>query len=201
MSIVKKKQSPRIRREAHAARDHILQAAEQLLVDHGPLALKLADIAAAAGVANGTILHHFGSIDGLHAGLMERMIDQLVADILAASDTADTGDPPEAAIEALFDVFEKRGAARLAAWLELTGESKRLTHVQDAVRRVVAKRVAKGGASKALIEDMVLVSVVLAMGAGLFGRTLAELLSKPPARTRKLATALLRTHAERLRGG
>ncbi len=190
---VKAAPAKRVRREAGAARDHILQAAEALLAEQGPLALKLTEIAAAARVANATVLHHFGSIDALHAALMERMIDQLVADILASTDPNDDAiGPPEAAIQALFDVFERRGAARLAAWLELTGEVRRLTHVRDAIRRVVTKRVARGGPAKPVIEDMVLASVLLAMGAGLFGRSLAELMGKPPGRARKLATAMLR---------
>lgn len=164
-------------------------------MDQGPLALKLAEVAAAARVANATVLHHFGSIDGLHAALMERMIDQLVAQVLAATEDRGATDPPEAAIEALFDAFETRGAARLAAWLELTGEWRRLTHVQEAVQRVAAHRAARGDVGPALAEDMVLVSVALAMGAGLFGRSLAQLIGKPAGRTRQLAVGLLRAQA------
>jgi AcrR family transcriptional regulator len=202
MSIRKSRPEPsprRVRRAADASRENILQAAETLLVEQGPLALKLADVAAAAQVANATVLHHFGSIDGLHAALMERMIDQLVTSVLAAVETHHDADPPEAALQALFDAFETRGAARLAAWLELTGEWRRLTHVQDAVQKVVAQRVARGGVSPALAEDMVLVSVALAMGVGLFGRSLAQLIGKPPARTRQLAAALLRAQAALLK--
>jgi hypothetical protein len=40
--------------------------------------------------------------------------------------------------EALFDAFEAKPVARLAAWLELTGESRRLTTVREAVRSVLS---------------------------------------------------------------
>jgi AcrR family transcriptional regulator len=164
------------------------------LVEQGPLALKLADVAAAAGVANASVLHHFGSIDGLHAALMERMVSQLIAEVLALADQGGpTGDDTqEAVFEALFDVFETRNAARLAAWLELTGEWRRMTHVREAVREVVARRASFGDVTPKQAEDLVLISVTLAMGVGLFGHAMAELVGKPPSRARKLATEMLR---------
>lgn len=196
MSIRKRLTSkPRVRRHAEAARDNILTAAEKLLVEQGPLALKLAEVAAAAEVANASVLHHFGSIDGLHAALMERMTQQLVSDILAIS--AREGAPADhsrAVVQALFDVFETRGAARLAAWLEITGQWKQLSNVREAVASVVARRASFGDVSAGQAEDLVLVSVALAMGAGLFGRSLAQLVGKPPTRTRELVAGLLRAY-------
>ena len=88
----------RVRRAPEAARDNILAAAERLLVEQGPLALKLVDVAAAAGVANASVLHHFGSIDDVHAALMERMVAQLIADVHLVEDNvalvAVVGDKP-----------------------------------------------------------------------------------------------------------
>jgi AcrR family transcriptional regulator len=186
----------RIRRSAEDARDHILSAAERLLITKGPLALKLTEIASAADVANASVMHHFGSIESLRAALMDRMIGQLVADILSAPPVSAN---PESAIDAmlhaLFDVFEARGAARLAAWLELSGEAHRLKTVQDAIKQVITKRLAGGGISSAAAHDLVLVNLALAMGAGLFGRSLAELAGKPPGRTRKLAIELMKAQA------
>lgn len=193
MSIEAPAKRTRVRRSPEAARENILAAAEILLIERGPQALKLADVAAAAGVVHATVLHHFGSIADVHTALMERMIRQLVAQILET----DNPDEPvatraESGARALFDAFESRGAARLAAWLELTGESRRLTLVREAVNEVVANRLAPKGLDPAAAEDLVLVSVALAMGVGLFGDSLAELMGKPPGRTRELAANLLR---------
>lgn len=183
----------RVRREAGAARDNILNAAEKLLLEEGPLALKLADVASAAGVANASVIHHFGSIDGLHAALMERMVNQLIAAVMAIADEGGDRDVTQQAVnEALFDVFETRGAARLAAWLELTGEWRRMTHVRDAVGTVLARRVSYGDVNPQQAGDLILISVTLAMGAGLFGRALAELVGRPPGRTRQVAADMLR---------
>jgi AcrR family transcriptional regulator len=182
-----------MRRAPEDARANILTAAEKLLVSKGPLALKLADIALAAKVANASVLHHFGSIDGLHAALMERMVSQLIADVMAIADEGGgREDQQEAVFHALFDVFENRNAARLAAWLELTGEWRRMTHIRDAVREVVLRRASFGDVTPRQAEDLVLISVTLAMGVGLFGHSLAELVGKPTGRTRKVATDMLR---------
>ena len=183
---------PRVRRSPAAARENILAAAEALLTDKGPQALKLADVAKAAGVVHATVLHHFGSISDVHAALAERMIRDLVVRIL---DTP----PPEggpawrslSGIEALFDAFEAPGAAKLAAWMQLTDETKRLTVVSEAVQSVVTGRVMREGLDEALARDLVLISVVMALGTGLFGKTLAVLTGAAPERPRELAMELL----------
>lgn len=195
--------APRLRRSPEAARENILAAAEALLMKSGPQALKLADVAAQAGVANATVLHHFDSIDGVQTALMERMVAQLVEQILAIQPEATPADPlalRETGMQALFDAFETRGAARLAAWLELTGEWRRLTSVRKAVQEVVARNLPLTGLEAKAMEDLVLVSVVMAMGVGLFGRPLATLMGRPAGHTRTLAEALLRLQAETLAG-
>lgn len=196
---IRKISKVRVRRAPEAARENILAAAEALLVEHGPLSLKLAEVAAAAGVANASVLHHFESIDGLHAALMQRMVQQLVADILAIGEQAgDREMKHEAVVQALFDVFETRGAARLAAWLELTGEWRRLTHVRAAVTEVVTRRAAFGDVDAKQAADLVLISVTLAMGAGLFGPSLAALMGSPSGRTRKIAADMLSAYTSAL---
>lgn len=200
MSIEPSAKAPRrVRRSPEAARENILAAAEALLTDKGPQALKLADVAKAAGVVHATVLHHFGSITDVHAALAERMIRDLVEKIL---DTP----PPEtgpawrslSGIDALFDAFEAPGAARLAAWMQLTDETRRLTIVGEAVQSVVTGRVMREGLDAAQARDLVLVSVLLALGSGLFGKSLAALTGAPPERPRELAMELMRLRVEAL---
>jgi TetR/AcrR family transcriptional regulator, repressor for neighboring sulfatase len=194
MSIRKKPVKTRTRRSPEASRDNILAAAEALLLAKGPQALKLTDLAARAGIAHATILHHFGSIADVQTALMERMIRQLVDQLLEAHQrTPVEGRHPEVGLQAMFDTFEGKGAARLAAWLELTGEVKRLTMVRDAVRSVVASRAALDGLPRSVAENHALVGIVLAMGTGLFGRSLAELMDRPAGTTRQLALEFLGT--------
>lgn len=198
MSTTKKTRPPRVRRSPEAARENILAAAETLLVEKGPQALKLADVAAGAGVANATVLHHFGSVDGVQTALMERMIAQLVERLLASAPEGDVAKLRGTGFQTLFDSFETRGAARLAAWLELTGEWRRVTSVRKAVQEIVARNLTRTGLTPATAENLVLVSVVLAMGVGLFGRSVGTLMGKPPGRARKLAEDMLLLQTEAL---
>ncbi len=185
------KPAPRVRRSPEASRDNILIAAERLLVRTGPQTLRLADVAKEAGVANATVLHHFGTIDAVQAALMEKMIVELVSGLLAMDVPEDPRAARAAAMQNLFDAFETKGAARLAAWLEMTGESRRLSSVRSAVQTVVRQKIGASAADEDWLEDAVLISVILAIGVGLFGPTLGELLGKPKGRARAVALKLL----------
>jgi AcrR family transcriptional regulator len=196
---INNKPAPRIRRSPEESRSNILSAAESLLVAEGPQSLRLADVAKAAGVANATVLHHFGSIDAVQKALMERMIADLVASILAVEVPLD--DPAAArgvGLKTLFDAFETRGAARLAAWLELTDETSRLTLVREAVQEVAQKKMVNAGIPADMAEDLILLSVTLAIGVGLFGPSLGQLIGKPPERARELTLQMLLANLERL---
>ena len=190
MSIEKTKM-PRIRRSPEASRENILIAAESLLVEQGPQSLRLADVAKAAGVANATVLHHFGTIDGVQTALMEKMIGELVSGLLEMHLPDDPREARSVAISRLFDAFGNKGAARLAAWLELTDESRRLRTVREAVQTIIRQKINQPELSEAQLEDSVLISVILAIGVGLFGPTLGELLGKPSDRARQIAVKLL----------
>ncbi len=183
----------RRRRLPEAARENILGAAEAMLISDGPQSLKLADVARAAGVSNATVLHHFGSITEVQTALMERMVRQLVDEVLMINEhTADSAQSAAEGVTALFDAFEAKGAARLAAWLELTGEARRLTLVRSAVREVIDARVGQYARVPAeALEDFMLASITMALAAGLFGPTLADLMDKPKGRTREVVLSLL----------
>jgi AcrR family transcriptional regulator len=189
----------RQRRSPEAARENVLAAAQMILLESGPQNLKLAEVASTAGVVNATVLHHFKSIDGLQNALMARMVEQLVGRIVAITGVA--GDPVRTADEsltALFDAFEDRGAARLAAWLELTGESRRLTVVRTAVRQVIDARMSLNAAIPPEdVEDFILACISIALGVGLFGATLSAQLDRPESRARDLALALVREQMAR----
>lgn len=181
----------RVRRSPEASRDNILVAAERLLVSQGPQSLRLADVAKEAGVANATVLHHFGTIDGVQTALMEKMIVELVSSLLAMDIPDDPKAARIAALQNLFDAFESKGAARLAAWLELTDESRRLRTVREAVQTVMRRKIRPVDGDEGKLEDQILISVILAIGVGLFGPTLGELLGKPPGRAQAVALKLL----------
>lgn len=195
MSIEATVPKTRVRRSPEAARENILAAAEAILVEQGPQAIKLADVAKAAGVVHANLIHHFGSIAGVETALMERMIRRLadrVLEILNADDAV-----LGVGAQALFDAFEAKGAARLAAWLELTGEGRRMTLVRAVVDEVVDTRLARdAGVAREAAVDFILLNIIMAVGVGLFGPTLSELLGRPPQRARELALELIQARIE-----
>ncbi len=142
------------------------------------------------------MLHHFASIGGVQTALMERMVTRLVTRILAVNEAAALGWGPQADI-ALFDAFEEHGAARLAAWLVMTGEAVRLSVVRQAVDDVVTRTLARlpTPPDRAVVEDVALAGITMALGAGLFGQTLSGLLGKPPGSARAATLAALGARA------
>ena len=205
----------RRRRSPEAARENILAAAEAILTASGPQDLKLTEVARRAGVSAAAVLHHFASINGVQAALMERMVTNLVARIVAITATTPDHILSEEADTALFDAFEAQGAARLAAWLVMTGEAARLSVVRRAVDQVVQLMldhlplihpgmqagVAPAPPPRAVIEDMILASITAALGAGLFGAPLSTLLGRPPGSARQAIMAALDTHWQKAETG
>ena len=190
MSIRKNKQ-PRIRRTPEESRANILSSAERLLTEQGPQTLRLADVAKEAGVANATVLHHFGTIDGVHTALMERMIAELVEKVMAIELTEDTEVSRAQALTTLFEAFEQKQASKLAAWLELTHQAGRLTNVRQVVRDVTRTKFHHQNVPEDVVEDVMLVCITLALGVGLFGQTLSEMLGKPSSRAKEMALSVL----------
>lgn len=192
MSIEAPAPKTRVRRTPEAARENILAAAEALLVSQGPQAIKLADVAKGAGVVHANVIHHFGSIAGVETALMELMIRRLADQVLEILNREDAALGVGA--QALFDAFETKGAARLAAWLELTGEGRRMTLVRSVVDEVVDTRLARdAGVARDVAVDFILLNIIMAVGVGLFGPTLSELLGRPPGRARELALEMIQS--------
>ncbi len=56
-----------------SAKERILDAYEEILIEQGPGGVTLEAVAALAGVSKGGLLYHFGSKDALVDGLMKRL--------------------------------------------------------------------------------------------------------------------------------
>jgi AcrR family transcriptional regulator len=116
--------APRRRRSAEDARRAILEVAQKRLVEGGPEALRLQDIASDLGLSHPAILHHFGSREGLLQALARHGLAALQEDLLPALER-----PPEEVggadgiLERAFATLGDRGHARLLAWLALSGRA------------------------------------------------------------------------------
>ncbi len=111
-------QEKRIRRRPEDARALILNAAEAVIGDGGPAALRLQDVARQAGVSHPTILHHFGSREGLLRELNLRGLEALTASVLERMN-AKSGDE---SIKATFAAY-RGGLAQRLIWLMQSQEA------------------------------------------------------------------------------
>ncbi|MEE3327036.1 MAG: helix-turn-helix domain-containing protein [Myxococcota bacterium] len=104
----------RRRRSAGVAREEILSAAQRLLSHGGPDAIRLQDIARDVGISHPTILHHFGSRDGLIEALDARAI-QALSDDVARILQSDQEPVPAELVERVAETMDQQGLARLVA--------------------------------------------------------------------------------------
>jgi AcrR family transcriptional regulator len=194
----------RIRRTAESARAAILDVAEQRLRDAGPDALRLQDVAAAAGMSHSTLLHHFGSREGLMQAVIERAALSLQEDLVRALGP----DQPDgtAMLERVANTFIERGHARVIAWLLLTGHNPLVTPAAHAGWQAIAKathaRRGKKGKKPPSFEDTqftVLLSWMAVFAQAIAGRALSETAGLPgdaatEKRFRSWLAGLLETH-------
>ena len=114
---------PRRRRSAENARREILDAAQKRLVQGGPEALRLQDIAADVGISHPAIVHHFGSRDGLVQALVERHAEELRDDLIRILGDPEAEYPASVVLDRVFATLGDRGNARLMAWRALSGQN------------------------------------------------------------------------------
>jgi AcrR family transcriptional regulator len=149
---------PRRRRTAEEARTAILDAAEQRLVEAGPAGIRLQEVAADVGVSHPTVLHHFGSREGLVKAVVARALDSLHARLLEAmTDAPKEPSQAEAMLDAVFAAFSS-GHARAFLWLALSGyapamEELRVRSFAEAVHRVRRAKHAELGRRVPPFED------------------------------------------------
>jgi AcrR family transcriptional regulator len=111
----------RRRRSPEQARNEILDAAERRLAAGGPEAIRLKEIAADAGMSHPTLLHHFGSRQGLVEALAQRTMRGLASDLLAAIHSPGPVASAPATLDRVFQILSEAGHARLLVWRVLAG--------------------------------------------------------------------------------
>ncbi len=177
----------RPRRSADETRSEILDAAQHRLVDGGPDAIRLQEIARDVGISHPTILHHFGSRNGLMQALEERATRALTEEVgrvllggVRAEEDASGADLLDSVARAMSD----RGLARLVAWWVLNDPGAD----SDEARRIVARvvelirvRLAEGGEaagrrlpSREEIAFSVRLAVLAMFGDALIGPSLGQ---------------------------
>jgi TetR/AcrR family transcriptional regulator, repressor for neighboring sulfatase len=102
----------RIRRTPQDARALILDAAEKSMAVDGPAGIRLKDVAKQAGVSHPTILHHFGSREGLVRALNLRTLEDLRTALVGGMNAGNGDD----GIALTFAAY-RNGLAQRMVWL------------------------------------------------------------------------------------
>jgi TetR/AcrR family transcriptional regulator, repressor for neighboring sulfatase len=169
----------RRRLDAADARESILAAAEGLLVEGGPDALRLTEVATRAGVSHPNVLYHFGSVGELQAQLAQRVAVRLAGEMAAVFAEGMSGKfPLDHAIEAVFRVFDEHGFGRLLAWLELSKNEPTfdaLASKLEVLRKVITSHPLLAGEEnerrRRRVVPIIELVIVSAIGYGLVGKT------------------------------
>lgn len=111
----------RARRSPEQAQALILAAAEELLIEGGPLAVQVRAVAERVGMTDAGVYHHFGTREALLVALLRhggRRLRQAVASTIATS--AENGADVESLIESIAALY-RDGYAALAIALHAAG--------------------------------------------------------------------------------
>jgi AcrR family transcriptional regulator len=102
-----------------AYQEAILDAAKALFSQQGYESVKMADIAAEAGMAKGTLYNYFDSKEAVFGALAERSRESVIETIREATANVESLHKPRAFLEALFDFLD--GDAPMArVYMEVT---------------------------------------------------------------------------------
>ena len=134
-------QPTRIRRTPEEAKQLILEAAQQRLIEFGIRGLTIKDVAADTSINHGTLLHHFGSAEGMRMALLKKMTGELIEDMseLLASDPT-----TEDSIVRLFELMNSTGHIKLSAWrameegaeVDSEMESEKISGLHDIINQI-----------------------------------------------------------------
>ena len=159
----------RIRRTPEDAKALILDAAESAMTAGGPSGLRLQDVAKKAGVSHPTILHHFGSREGLVRALNVRAVHAVKTTVISHMGPGDEG------LRATFAAY-RGGLAQRMLWLMQAGDTPApngLSAMEEIVAAVHAERIKQGRPSHppdmADTRAIVHLVVITAFGDALIG--------------------------------
>ena len=183
MSITLRNRKRLTQEESRAA---AVAAARDLLLEQGAAAITLKAVAARVSRTHANLLHHFGSVAGLHRALAEDIAVTVSASITAAIARRRQGLATERdVVDAMFDAFADQGAGELIGWIALTRQRDALKPVIDTIAAIVADFRAAGDDRP--MDKVTLGLVLLAIGDSLVGEEVAEGTGQVRAAVREIA--------------
>lgn len=181
---------PRKRLASGESRSVAIAAARQLLRDEGVAAVTLKSVAGRVGRTHANLLHHFGSVAGLHRALAEDIAATVSSSIIEAIGRRRRGEASERdVVDAMFDAFAAERVGELIGWIALTRQREAFEPVVATVRAIVEDFRAAGDVRP--MDRVTLGLVLLAVGDSLVGAEIAEAAGLPREAVRDDAVGLI----------
>ncbi|MEW6644393.1 MAG: TetR/AcrR family transcriptional regulator [Pseudomonadota bacterium] len=160
------KATKRVRRSVEVSKRTILERAEHYLIAEGLNGVKVQKIARDLGLSDAAIHYHFGNRQKLLEALLRFAGQRIVAELGEAIEKSELSSfDLAAAAKLLSDLYEKRGIARLAVSLVLSGWSPRgagmLQPLAEWLHRARMRSAKARGASPPTLEESQKVIAVL----------------------------------------
>lgn len=169
-----------------ASRAAAIGAARELLRKDGVAAITLKSVASRIGRTHANLLHHFGSVAGLHRALADEIAHQVAASITETITRMRRGEARlRDVIEGMFDAFDQQRVGELMAWVMLTRQQEALEPVAEAIAEVV-RDISEPGDDRPL-DQATLGLVLLAIGDSLVGAEVARACGLPRSAARDIA--------------
>jgi len=148
-------------------------AARDLLTSEGVAAVTLKAVAARVGRTHANLLHHFGSVAGLHRALAADIAVSVASSITGSIGRMRRGEARlRDVVEEMFDAFIDQGAGELIAWVVLTRQREALEPIVEAIAQVI-RNISDPGEERPL-DQATLGLVLLAIGDSLAGSEVAR---------------------------
>ena len=178
--------TPRKRLSPDESRAAAVAAARDLLREEGVAAITLKAVAARIGRTHANLLHHFGSVAGLHRALADEIAHQVAASITGSVGRMRRGEGKlRDVVEGMFDAFREEKVGELIAWVAMTRQREALEPLVDAIAQVV-RDISEPGDERPL-DQATLGLVLLAIGDSLAGDEVARACGLPPTAARDIA--------------
>lgn len=168
-----------------------VNAARELLREEGIAAVTLKAVAARIGRTHANLLHHFGSVAGLHRALAEDIAQTVSGSITEAIGRRRRGEASERdVVDAMFDAFHAERVGELIGWIALTRQRDVLAPVTETIEAILADFRAAGDGRP--MDRVIHGLVLLAIGDTLVGREVAAATGDSADTVRDIAVAQIR---------
>lgn len=160
------------RRSSDESQAAAIAAARDLLTSEGIAAVTLKAVAKRIGRTHALLLHHFGTVAGLHRAMAEDIARTVASAITAAIGRRRRGEASARdVVDAMFDVFEAERVGDLIAWLVLTRQREALAPVTETIGAILEEFRVEGDARP--MDRIIQGLVLLAIGDSLVGAEIA----------------------------